>query len=208
MNRLRTTFGGIRSLLIAVATVVAIGAMGKLHLGYDGKIAPFLVAGRIGETVRTRTFDINLQSIRLARSINAADPSNAIGPPPLGSSGVWMIAHARLEARIEPVRLMSVQLHSRDGYDYESADTRLSGLRFTRFLVNENSAEPGIPREGLLVFELPLARVVGARLRVAGTVGKARLDDVADIDLGIDEDRMATLERDIDEVYIVGEEAP
>lgn len=200
--------GRIAGIAAAVAVIAAVGAMGNLHLGYDGKVAPFLVPGRIGETVATRTFDVTVQSVRLARTLAAAAEPGAIDAPPLATSGTWLIVNARVAARTAPVRLMSVRLHTRDGNDYSAARNRLLAPKYARWLLSENAIAPGIPREGLLVFELPASRIAGARLRIASALGNASLDDLTDIDLGLDEARLAAPQRDVADVFVIGKDTP
>ena len=199
-------FAKLGSIAGAIVAVVAIGMMGRLHLGYDGKIAPFLVPGRVGEPVTTRSFELTVQSVRLARALTVAGEPGAIEPPPLTTSGVWLVVRARVAARAAPVHLMSVRLHGRDGDDYSVARSRLLAPKYTRWMINENSIDAGIPREGLLVFELPPARVAGVRLRVADAVGNAALDHLTDIDLGIDEARLQAMQRDIADVLTIGKD--
>lgn len=206
--RRASMLAGLASIATAIAVVAAIGAMGTLHLGYDGKIAPFLVPGRIGETVPTRTFDLTVQSVRLARALTTAAEPGAIDAPPLTTSGSWLIVHARAAARTTPARLLSVRLHTRDGDDYSVARSRLATMKYSRWMLNENAIDPGIPREGLLVFELPTSRIEGVRLRVANALGNASLDHLTDIDLGIDAARLAQLQRDRADVFVIGKDTP
>jgi len=208
VTRRATLLSRLAAAVSIVAVVAAIGVMGNQHLGYDGKIAPFLVPGRIGETVTTRTFDFTVQSARLARALSAAPKPGAINAPPLTTSGIWLIVHARIAARTAPVRLMSVRLHARDGDDYSAARNRMLDMKYTRWLLSENATDPGIPREGWLAFELPPSRVSGVRLRVASTFGDASLDNLTDIDLGIDEARLEELQRDAADVFVIGKDTP
>src|SRR5690606_2336786 len=76
------------------------------------------------------------------------------------------------------------RLVARDGTSYLASARVPSDVQLTSGLL----AEPGIPRRGMVVFEIPPDRLAGAVLRVVrGDVGGGRLAPEAVIELGIDE---------------------
>jgi hypothetical protein len=76
------------------------------------------------------------------------------------------------------------RLVARDGTSYLASARVPTDIQLTSGL----GAEPGIPRRGMVVFEIPPDRLAGAVLRVVrGDVGGGRLAPEAVVDLGIDE---------------------
>ncbi|MEO7432999.1 MAG: hypothetical protein ABIR62_13450 [Dokdonella sp.] len=177
------------SALWVAAAIATIGALVNLRMNYDSKLAPFLVSGRIGEAVVARAFVVTVGTVELAAATSAQDDPEEITLKSLSSAGVWVVVHLRLDARLAPISLLTANLQTSDGYAYAAAGPRVQGagnLAYSRKLLNLKTTQPGLANDGLLLFEVPRARLAGLHLQVSQASGGAKLDSLADIDLGID----------------------
>lgn len=189
----RTRAASVLWVLVAVATI---GALVSLRMNYDSKLAPFVVAGRVGDPVAARAFIATVGAVELAAAMSAQNDAEEVTSKSLSSGGVWLVVHLRLDARREPISLLTANLQSADGYQYAAVGPRVEGLGnlpYSRKLLNLRTTQPGLANDGLLLFEVPRARLAGLHLQVSQAAGGAKLDSLADIDLGIDAAKAADL---------------
>lgn len=158
----------------AVLVIVAL-VVGQLLIDLgpdtDASHAPFLIAGKPGDNVDARTFDVELISARYASAVRSGGADH-------DSSGVWVILKIRLNARTESLRIGYAALVDKSGRTYLASD------RVRQTLVpNARALQPGIPVEGEVAFEIPRDAIAGASVQFAKKSGDRRMDAMATIEL-------------------------
>ncbi|GAA4099674.1 hypothetical protein [Actinomadura miaoliensis] len=157
------------------------------------QLAPIRDTGRIGQVVTNPEFSVQVQRVAAARSLASSSPSR----PPVRTEGVFLIVHARVMSRREPLRLQTAQLETPGGYIFRK-DPRPSvslGL--------DPEFQPLIWDRTAFVFELPSRRLEGARLVVGEGGLLPQLSAAAEIDLGLTRARATDLVRRASEGYDV-----
>lgn len=161
--------------LLAMA-VLALYGMQRTSPGYADITRPIAVRGKLGENVQARTFALQTTGVRLARRLRY----EAYGQEHvLTTSGVWAVVGVRAEALAESLSIMSAGWRAQNGARYE-ASQRLS--TFSR-LISQQRLEPGLPRDGLIVFEVPESQLAGATILVS-QASFLPLDSELEIDPG------------------------
>lgn len=161
----------MRRAVSAGVTIVLAGAALALqgaHWGYSRAYGPFVKSGRIGHTVTEPRFTIRVERVEYASSITVPATSyrKELNIP---ATGVFVSVVATVEARSTPVLVAWARLHTRYG-DYFPTDKFGGGLGLTRPVVTPLSYvrfEPGKPRRGAYVFDVPRDALRGARLDVS-----------------------------------------
>ncbi|MCC2315234.1 hypothetical protein [Cellulomonas xiejunii] len=161
----------------AVLAALAVGHVVVTAFPVDDRVeAPFVRSTTVGQPV----------DLRYAR-LTAAEPAGStvldqrLGPGGgtlLVTSGVWLTVPLTIEAVGQPRALAFAELLGGDGRTYTVFTSGRSS-----FL--PGTAQPGIPRYATVSVEVPVEAVPGAHLRVGLDLEDQRLDDVADIDLGL-----------------------
>jgi hypothetical protein len=196
----------VPSILLAVVLAGAAVALQAAHWSYERAYGPFVRNGQVGRTLTEPRFTITVEQVQTARSIliPATEDTAAQHVP---ANGVFVSVVATVEARRSPVYVAATRLHTRYG-DYFPTDKfggglligpAITPLSYVRF-------QPGMPRRGAYVFDVPRGALAGASLYASDRVtddapfGFYRNDPVrfsaeAHIDLGIDAARAAGLTR-------------
>lgn len=184
------------SIVLTIALAGAAVAVQATRWSYRRAYGPFVANGRIGETITEPRFRIRVERVETARTILVPATSYAKART-IPANGVFVSVVATVEARRSPVYVAAAALHTRYG-DYSPTDKFGGGplaspvvtsLGYVRF-------EPGMPRRGAYVFDVPPGALAGARLYVSdrdtqeANFGFYRDDPVrfsaeAHVDLGI-----------------------
>ena len=138
-----------------------------------------------------------MPTLRTARTIRV--PEGRYGTPPrtIPANGVFAVVIATVAARRSPVYVAAARLHTRYG-DYDPTD-KLGGGPLTGPAVTTLSYvrfQPGMPRRGAYLFDVPPQALAGARLDVSDRStdeaqfgfyrdDPVRFSDEAHVDLGI-----------------------
>lgn len=156
------------SIVLAVALACAAVALQAAHWSYTRAYGPFVENGRIGRTVTEPRFTIRVDRVDGARTIlvPATEYAKAQEIP---ANGVFVVVLATIEARRSPIYAGQARLHTRYG-DYFPTDKLGGGGGLSKPVVTPLSYvrfEPGMPRRGAYVFDVPREAVAGARLYVS-----------------------------------------
>jgi hypothetical protein len=194
------------SIALAVALASAAVAVQGARWSYERAYGPFARNGRVGRTLTEPRFTIEVEQVQTARGVTvpATSDTKALSIP---ASGVFVVVIATVEARRSPVYVAAARLHTRDG-DYFPTD-KFGGGILSRPVVTPLSYlrfQPGMPRRGAYVFDVPRDVLAGARLYVSDRDTEeapfgfyrndpVRFSDEAHIDLGIDAAEAAWLTR-------------
>ncbi|MCO5993919.1 hypothetical protein [Actinoallomurus rhizosphaericola] len=158
----------IASIALAVALACAAVAMQSARWSYTRAYGPFVKNGRIGRTVTEPRFTIRVDRVDGARTIYVP-PTDYAKAQQIPATGVFVVVLATIEARHSLVYAGQARLHTRYG-DYDPTDKLGGGGGLSKPLVTPLSYvrfEPGMPRRGAYVFDVPPAAVAGARLYVS-----------------------------------------
>jgi hypothetical protein len=185
------------SALLAAALAAAAVALQGAHWSYERAYGPISHDGRVGRTLTEPRFTINVEQVRTARSIRVPKGPYGAKPRSIPAGGVFVVVIATVAARRSPEYVASARLHTRYG-DYLTTDKLGGGLLgrpavtplgYVRF-------QPGMPRRGCYLFDVPAGALAGARLYVSDRDTEdapfgfyrddpVRFSDEAHIDLGI-----------------------
>ncbi|GAB1575650.1 hypothetical protein [Bordetella petrii] len=150
----------LATLALVLAAAAVLFAMQHSTPRYEDLTGPIPVAGGMRETVRARTFDIEVERVEFARRLQY---HNSLGGATLReTSGLWAVVTARLAARAESVSVTRAFWQGPTGIRYELSD-RVS-------LVPDLppvDVDPGLPRRGRFVFEIRPDQVGDATLLVS-----------------------------------------
>lgn len=175
------------SLVLATPLVLAaIVALHKAEPEYEARIAPVVVAGKLGEKIRARNFSVMVKRAKLAGAYRLAPGVLDAEGPLVRPHGVWMSALVEVEALAAPTTI-SARLRTRDGLLYlASPNSRpdIGGMG-----LQARSIAPGLKVTGAYFFDVPRDRLEGAHLQfyadaVSGIPNG--LDHLVDVDLGLD----------------------
>ncbi|MGI8329117.1 hypothetical protein ACRYCC_04075 [Actinomadura scrupuli] len=186
--------------VVTVLLAAAAVALQATRWDYAQAYGPFADDGTVGHRVVTPRFAITVDQVRTARSV-AEGPKRTVT-----ATGVFLIVTATAETTHPgPAQLATVMLRTHLG-DYWSTDVfagSLLGGPTTRTL-DFVTLQPGMPRHGAYVFDVPPGALPGARLVVSdrstdvANFGFYRRDPVrfsaeAHVDLGLDRRRAKSL---------------
>jgi hypothetical protein len=185
------------SLVLAVALAAAAVALQGARWSYDRAYGPFVTNGRIGRTVTEPRFTLQVEQVQTARTIRVPEGPYGTKPQIIPAGGIFVVVIATVAARRSPVYVASARLHTRYG-DYYTTD-KLGGGLLSQPVVTPLSYvrfEPGMPRRGVYLFDVPATALAGARLYVSDRDTEiarfgfyrndpVRFSDEVHIDLGI-----------------------
>lgn len=167
-----------RQALAVLAAALLLLVLQRTTPGYGEITGPIPLHGASGETVAARTFLVTVDKAILAESLRWS----AFGREQIrDTGGLWIAVHARLEARYETTTVASAIWRGPSGRHFE-ASRRVSGAPSA--LLGER-LEPGLPRQGLFLFEVPADEARGGTLLISATRAP-RLDSQARIVLARD----------------------
>ena len=140
---------------------------------------PFEHHAGVGDRVSLRYADLRVEGVTATTSV-------ATGSTVAGTNGVWLVVDATLWARGTAFSGGYWRVADAEGRVFE-VDSR-SGFRV-------QGATPKVPWHVRVAFELPSGDLAGTTLRLSPYDTDERREDVAVVDLGIDERRAAALEQ-------------
>lgn len=168
----------------------------------EQETAPIAKAGTRGSVVDADRFTMRVDKVRLARSVSEKDTFGG-GGTPLKANGVWVVVEATVETTRSPMRPGKPTLTNGDDFEY-AAGTQVT----TTIDQTQEPYEPGIPRRGILVFEIPPKKLTPPlTLRMQMTEGglDARLAAEAQIDLDLDGAAIDTLRAKVEKNVTIPE---
>jgi hypothetical protein len=168
----------LRARVVAVLLVLATLGAGRVMLACtpdtDEREQPFVVAGAVGEGVDVRTFTLTVLGVRGGPKVTAYGKE-------YDTSGVWVVVRVRVEAAVEPSTAGYAAVRDGRGRTFRATE------RFPQTLVGGGRrAQPGVPLEADVVFEVPPAAATDLALRVADNSFDRRMDVEAEVQLPID----------------------
>jgi hypothetical protein len=158
----------LASIVVAVALACAAVALQGAHWSYERAYGPFVENGSIGRTITEPRFTIRVEQVQTARSIRVPEGPYGAKPQIIPAGGVFVVVIATVAARRSPLYVASARLHTGLG-DYYPTDKLGGGilsqpavtpLSYVRF-------QPGMPRRGVYLFDVPARALAGARLSVS-----------------------------------------
>ena len=143
--------------------------------------APLTTEGRVGEQVGTTGFTVRVRKVRLARAVALANDSPYglggavfgsdlararsvagrypdLGDEPITTSGIFVIVYATVTSLEKPIQLDYAELRTADGLSYQATARLDLGIK------NEAALQALFPTPRVFAFEVPPAKLVGARL--------------------------------------------
>ena len=178
-----TRTGILTAVLVVVALWLGSVISTALPSASDILSRPFVHEAHVGEPVTLRTATVTVTDVRAADEV-ASYRSIA------STTGVWLVVDLEVVAREEAGRLIPAAFRLR------AADGRLFG-ELPAVTVSCGPLQPGIAVRCTVPFEVPPDAVPGAHLLIPAAADVEATDDLADVDLGIDDALAATPERRI-----------
>jgi hypothetical protein len=145
-----------------VLAVLALAVMQRTAPGYADITRPITVSGKLGERLSGRQFDIRVESVRLGRNL----VYEAYGRrQTLTTNGVWALLEVSAEATTESVSIIAASWQAPNGARYAASKrpSTYPGMLSLRRL------EPGLPKRGFILFELPRDQLAGGTVLIART---------------------------------------
>lgn len=169
-----TRNGSLTAILVVAALFIGSFVTNRLpQPDHFRQEMPFITQGTIGENIGLRTGNVTVERVQAAKSVELYSQVAV-------SSGVWLVFDIVWAARGEPSTLMG------SAPVVVAADGRRFG-DMQAVVNNCGPAQPGLPVSCQLPFEVPEDALSGARLLIPAGISTTSNDDVAEIDLGIDE---------------------
>jgi hypothetical protein len=151
-------------LLLQCTAVLAAAAllfgMQRTTPGYAEITGPIPLAGKPGEVVEGRSFAVKVEKLVLAEKLRYRAYGRDLERD---TAGIWAVVVANLEGRPESTTISGAMLRSASGLRFE-ASRRVPGAP-RQF--GGDRLEPGLPRRGIFVFELPREEAQGVTLQLA-----------------------------------------
>ena len=172
----------IANLLIVCLAVAICYGLQTTKPHYAELTGPIPVRAGMADIAEARTFAIRIDKITFARAIVA----DQFGQQKrLTTSGIWAVVSADLSAGSRPAQIGEAVWRGSTGLKYRLTERLSFHSGLPPYVVG-----PGLPKNGLFVFEIPPGEVRGATLLVSST-RFPRLDSRVEIqldDLPIGED--------------------
>ncbi|MBM7785185.1 DUF4352 domain-containing protein [Tenggerimyces flavus] len=164
----------IGSVALGLLLLVAVLFVTRTAPTYEQQLGNIATSGRIGDLIDTRGFKLRVERVHTAKRVVS---SSALRTEPFATKGIWVVIAATLIGDWKATSYSNTRLTTPDGRIYHP--TRRLGLDL---LTEDGSTEPGIPRRGVILFEIPPDALEGSVLQVAkGT--DSRLGPEAIVDL-------------------------
>jgi hypothetical protein len=170
--------GAVAACVLLLAAIVG---MHRLVPSPTEQMGPISTHGQVGERIDTGGFTITVSKVRLARTL--VEQGFSPGPP-VRTDGIWVVLTATLTGEWKAAAHGDTFLEAADGTKYYVSERSDSSSQLTEDL----STEPGVPRRGRIVFEIPPEQLTGAVVRIgrSETLGGGRLAPQAVVDLRLD----------------------
>jgi hypothetical protein len=141
-------------------------------------VASYERTGGVGDRVATRWADLRVEGV--TASTRLANTQAVVS-----TSGVWLVLDVTLWAQKQDLSVVEWRVVDAEGRTFVT-DARTG--------YSLGTATPKVPWHVRVAFELPTGDLVGTTLRVSPRALDERREDVAVIDLGVDDDHAAELE--------------
>ena len=188
-----TRQGLLTAILVVAALFVGSSVSAWIPTADDLFTEPFLHHAQSGDPVALRTGTVTVTGLRSAQQLSYLGQTAITGD-------LWLVVDLTWGAASEPATLNLSELR------VETADgVRYGGL--PALTPTCGPAQPGIPLRCQAQFELPAAVLQGATLLVPASFGVSSGDDVAVVDLGLDDVLAAQLASPGDPIELA-EQAP
>lgn len=165
----------IGSVLLGLVLFAAVLFVTRSAPTYEQQLGNIATSGRIGELIDTRGFKLRVERVYAAKRVVAA---SAFEPKPFATKGIWVVIVATLIGDWKATPYSNTRLTTPDGRIYHPT-RRLLGADL---LTEDGATEPGIPRRGVILFEVPPDALEGSVLHVARGL-ESRLGPEAVVDL-------------------------
>jgi hypothetical protein len=136
------------SLLGIGLAVWVLYALQKTMPTYGDITSPIIIAGKSGETLKARDFEIAVEKITLAREIRLAAYGSERA---YGTSGLWAVVEGKAAAHDQSITLTSATWLAANGARYDASERIANAPGF----LARQRLEPGRPSRILMIFELP-----------------------------------------------------
>lgn len=185
-----TRNGVVTALLVIAALFVGSMVTDRLPKPEDALNAPFPHHGAVGRPVPLRTGTVLVTGLRSAKQVQAyADVA--------GTQGIWLVVDLEWTPSTQPFIL-------------SGADSRIETVAGKRYggpsplTTTCTSVQAGITHTCAFAFEMNPAALAGATLLIPASADLKASDDIAIIDLGIDETRAQALAASTDTIKLAG----
>ncbi|MEQ4207705.1 hypothetical protein [Actinopolymorpha sp. B9G3] len=171
--------GAVAACVLLLAAIVGIH---RLVPDSTQRMGPISTRGDVGELIDAGGFTVTVSKVRLTRVL--AEQGFSPGPP-ARTDGIWVVLTATLTDDWQATAHAETFLEAADGTKYYVSERGDLSTRLTEDL----STEPGIPRRGRIVFEIPPDQLAGSVVRIGRNEtisGGGRLSPEAVVDLGLD----------------------
>lgn len=155
MNRLA-------SILVVAASILALQAMRQTRPDYAAITSPVSVSGRMKESIATRDFKVEITGYKVARRLKYTEGDKTVE---LTTSGVWVLLAPKVEALTQTLVLSSAAWRGPNGADYLASDRGSGRIP----MLTSTTINPGLPAQGVLIFEIPEDQLQGGKIRLAAT---------------------------------------
>lgn len=182
-----------RTTLVTGVTVLAALAVGsaitaRLPQPEAVREAPFVVVGRVGQALTLRTGTVSVEGVDASTKVTDGS-SHAVS-----AHGVFVVLTLTWQPSSKPLPTAEGTVVASDGRRYTGGSPVTGSCSTT---------QPTLRIRCQQVFELPGDALVGARLELpADPSGRTEGDQVAQVDLGIDDSQAAALRARTDELTI------
>lgn len=170
----------------AISLVVAAGILALAALITENRPdsltsqRSFRVEGRLGAAVQGRDLRATVHGATVARELRRGDASE-----PVATNGRWIVVDVTIATDVEPSGIGTADLELAER---TYATRRVRGHDLTGIIV-----QPGLPRRGLLVFEVPADAVDGTAVLALARSGDPRLDSTLAVTIDLAEAPMTDL---------------
>lgn len=152
-----------RAVGVAACVTLAAAALAALRWttpSYATLTGPIPVAGRQGERAEGRAFAVTVETIELAGRVRVTRFGRTVERT---TDGVFAVVTARVEAGAATTSIGAAAWIGPSGRVYAQTQ-RIDGASS---LLMGRTIQPGLPRSGVFVFELPADEVEGGALRLS-----------------------------------------
>ncbi|MFK0334381.1 hypothetical protein ACIQUB_25040 [Rhizobium sp. NPDC090275] len=142
---------------VVLAAAILLASLQATTPPYATLTGPIGTVGRQSETVSSNTFSVKVNRVLKAKNIGYEQFGRAAS---LGSSGVWVVISAELQAFQKTMPVRAATLVGASGRMYRQS--RRAGDAPN--ILSAKIAQPGLPTNGLFVFELPEDEISNMKL--------------------------------------------
>lgn len=177
----RSFLGRAGTFLLSLAMIALLITTHRFLITPDQETAPIAEAGVLGSPVDARSFTMTAEKVQSAETL--AQEEIIGGGGALRAKGVWLVVTATVETATTRLYPQETTLSNGAGYTYAASEQMGESVTET-----SEAFDPGIPRTGMIVFEVPekaLKPPLTLRMAMADSAD-IRLAAEAEIDLSVD----------------------